>query len=39
MTAEKTVTVTPEMTLGHFVAHMPLIQTPRIQWCPYPAAP
>jgi fluoroacetyl-CoA thioesterase len=25
MTAEKTVTVTPEMTVGHFVAHMPLV--------------
>jgi fluoroacetyl-CoA thioesterase len=24
MTAEKTVTVTPEMTIGHFAAHMPL---------------
>jgi fluoroacetyl-CoA thioesterase len=25
MTAEKTVTVTPEMTVGHFVAHMPRV--------------
>ena len=25
MTAEKTVTVTPEMTIGHFVAQMPLV--------------
>jgi len=25
MTAEKTVTVTPEMTVGHFVAHMPQV--------------
>jgi fluoroacetyl-CoA thioesterase len=25
MAAEKTVTVTPEMTIGHFVAHMPLV--------------
>jgi fluoroacetyl-CoA thioesterase len=25
MAAEKTVTVTPEMTIGHFVAHMPRV--------------
>ena len=25
MTAEKTVTVTPEMTVGHFVANMPQV--------------
>ena len=25
MTAEKTVTVTPEMTVGHFVTHMPQV--------------
>lgn len=25
MTAQKTVTVTPEMTVGHFVAHMPRV--------------
>jgi fluoroacetyl-CoA thioesterase len=25
MTTEKTVTVTPETTTGHFVAHMPLV--------------
>ena len=29
-TAEKTVTVTPEMTVGHFVAYMPQVcATPR----------
>jgi predicted thioesterase len=25
MTAEKIVTVTPQMTIGHFVAHMPMV--------------